>query len=147
VLLALLALAQLTYLFRTELASRLPGLKPALVAACTRLHCTVPLPQEIDLMAIDASNMEVDPAQPGVITLSVTLHNLAPYAQAYPDLELTLTDFNDMPVGRRVFLPDEYLKDAGEATAGLAGNRDHSIRMAIDASGLNAVGYRLYLTY
>jgi predicted Zn finger-like uncharacterized protein len=147
VLLALAALAQLTYLFRTELAARLPGLKPALVAACARLHCNVPLPRNIDLMSIDASNMETDPAQPGVITLSLTLHNLAPYPQAYPALELTLTDISDMPVGRRLFRPGEYLKDAADATQGLGANRDTSIRLAIDATGLRAAGYRLFLTY
>lgn len=147
VLLALAALAQLTYLFRTELAARLPGLKPALAAACAKLHCTVPLPHNIDLMAIDSSNMETDPAQPGVITLSVTLHNLAPYTQAYPDLELTLTDMNDAPVGRRIFHPGEYLKDIAEANQGLGPNRDNSIRLAIDASGLKAAGYRVFLSY
>ena len=147
VLVGVLALAQLAYLFRTELAAHLPGLKPALVAACGPLHCGIPLPRNIDLMAIDASNMETDPAQPSVITLSVTLHNLAPYPQAYPYLELTLTDLNDMPVGRRVFRPDEYLKSPGDAKTGLGGNRDASIRLAIDATGLHAVGYRLFLSY
>jgi predicted Zn finger-like uncharacterized protein len=147
VLLGLLAVGQLTYLFRVELASRLPGLKPALVAACAKLHCTVPLPRDIDLMAIESSNLEADPAQPGVITISVTLHNQAPYAQAYPNLELTLTDYNDMPVGRRIFRPDEYLKDQTDVARGLAGGRDNSIRLAIDASSLKAAGYRLYLSY
>lgn len=147
VLVGVLALAQLAYLFRTELAAHLPGLKPALVAACRPLHCSIPLPHNIDLMAIDASNMETDPAQPGVITLSVTLHNLAPYPQAYPYLELTLTDLNDMPAGRRVFRPEEYLKTPADAKTGLGGNRDTSIRLAIDATGLHAVGYRLFLSY
>lgn len=146
-LLAVLVLAQLTYLFRTELASRLPRLKPAFVAACARLHCVVPLPRNIDLMAIEASNMEMDPAQPGIITLSITLHNLAPYPQAYPNLELTLTDYNDMPAGRRVFGPEEYLRDAAEVAKGLGGNQESALRLAIDASGLSAAGYRLYLTY
>jgi hypothetical protein len=146
-LVGVLALAQLVYLFRTELAAHLPGLKPALVAACRPLRCSIPLPHNIDLMAIDASNMETDPAQPSVITLSVTLHNLAPYPQAYPYLELTLTDLSDMPVGRRVFRPDEYLKTPADAKTGLGGNRDTSIRLAIDATGLHAVGYRLFLSY
>jgi predicted Zn finger-like uncharacterized protein len=147
VLAGLLALAQLGYLFRTELAAHLPGLKPALLAACRPLHCSIPLPRNIDLMSIDASNMETDPAQPSVITLSVTLHNLAAYPQAYPYLELTLTDLNDLPVGRRVFRPDEYLKNPADAKTGLGGNRDTSLRLAIDATGLHAVGYRLFLSY
>jgi predicted Zn finger-like uncharacterized protein len=146
-LLAIVALAQATYLFRVELAARLPGLKPALVAACAKLRCEVPLPTNADQMSIESSNLETDPAQPGVITLSVTLRNMAPYIQAYPNLELTLTDFNDSPVGRRLLVPREYLKDADDEAAGLAGGRELNIRLAIDASGLKAAGYRLFLAY
>ncbi len=142
-----LLLAQATYLFRVELAARLPGIKPALITACTKLRCEVPLPKNADLMSIESSNLETDPAQPGVITLSVTLHNLAPYAQAYPNLELTLTDFNDSPVGRRTLHPVEYLKDAADEKIGLAGSRESNIRLAIDASGLKAAGYKLFLAY
>lgn len=142
-----LALAQAAYLFRVELAAHLPGLKPVLVAACARLHCSVPLPRNADLMSIESSNLETDPAQPGVITLSVTLRNLAPYAQDYPNLELTLTDLNDTPAGRRILRPAEYLKDGEDVKNGLAGNRESSIRLAIDASGLKAAGYRLFLSY
>jgi len=146
-LMLVLVMAQATYLFRVELAARIPGIKPALIAACARLRCDVPLPKNADLMSIESSNLETDPAQPGVITLSVTLRNLAPYAQAYPNLELTLTDFNDSPVGRRLLHPGEYLKDAADENGGLAGGRESNIRLAIDASGLKAAGYRLFLAY
>jgi hypothetical protein len=146
-LLLLLLLGQAVYLFRVELAAHLPGLKPALVAACTKMHCEVPLPRNIDLISIESSNLEMDPAQPGIITLSVTLRNMASYAQSYPNLELTLTDFNDSPVGRRLLLPGEYLKDAADEKNGLAANRESSIRLAIDASGLKSAGYRLFLAY
>jgi len=146
-LLSALLLAQATYLFRVELAAQLPGLKPTLVAACGALRCSVPLPRNADLMSIESSNMETDPAQPGVITLSVTLHNLASYSQAYPNLELTLTDTTDSPVGRRILTPAEYLKEPADEKNGLAGNRESGIRLAIDASGLKAAGYRLFLSY
>lgn len=145
-LLGLLA-GQATYLFRVELGARLPGLKPALVEACEKLHCSVPLPRNADLMSIESSNLETDPAQPGVITLTVTLRNHASYGQDYPNLELTLTDLGEAPVGRRVLRPGEYLKDAEDGKNGLAGNRETTIRLAIDASGLKASGYRLYLFY
>ncbi len=146
-LLLVLALAQAAYVFRVELAAYLPGLKPGLVAACARLHCSVPLPRNVDPMSIESSNLETDPAQPSIITLTVTLRNRAPYAQEYPNLELTLTDITDTPVGRRLLRPSEYLKAAADAQAGLAANRESNIRLAIDASGLKPAGYRLFLTY
>ncbi len=146
-LLSVLLLGQAAYLFRVELAARLPGIKPALVAACSKLRCEVSLPRNIDLMAIDSSNLEMDPAQPGIITLSVTLRNMASYVQAYPNLELTLTDYRDAPVGRRLLHPAEYLKNADDEKSGLAAGRENSIRLAIDASGLKAAGYRIFLAY
>ncbi|HMC13083.1 MAG TPA: zinc-ribbon and DUF3426 domain-containing protein [Gallionellaceae bacterium] len=146
-LLFALLLAQAMYFFRVEIAALLPSLKPTLVAACGKLHCNIPLPHNADLMSIESSDLETDPAQPGVITLSVTLRNHASYAQDYPNLELTLTDINDVPVGRRIFRSGEYLKDAEDDKSGLAGNRENTIRLAIDASGIKAVGYRLFLSY
>jgi len=146
-LLAVLLLTQAAYLFRVELAARLPGLKPTLVAVCGKLHCNVPLPSNADLISIESSDLETDPAQAGIITLSITLRNHAPYVQGYPNIELTLTDTNDAPVGRRVFHPPEYLKEAEDEKIGLAGNRENTIRLAIDASGIKAAGYRLFLFY
>lgn len=147
-LLLLVTLAvQAVYLFRVEIAAHLPGLKPIMVEACEELHCNVPLPRNADLMSIESSNLETDPAQPGVITLSVTLRNQAPYAQDYPNLELTLTDINEGAVGRRDLHPHEYLKDAADEKSGLPGNREKTIRLAIDASSLKAAGYRLFLYY
>lgn len=147
VALLLLLLGQGIYMFRVDLAAQLPGIKPMLVSACTELGCTVPLPRNIDLMDIESSNLETDPAKPGIITLDVTLRNLAHYAQAYPDIELTLTDYNEVPVGRRVLHPAEYLKAAQAETTGLAAKRTHNIRLAMDASALKPAGYKLFLYY
>lgn len=146
-LLSVLLLLQATYLLRVELAARLPGLKPILAAACGKLHCNIPLPSNADLMSIESSNLETDPAQAGVITLTITLRNQAPYVQGYPNIELTLTDINDVAVGRRNFRPSEYLKELDDEKDGLAGNRENTIRLAIDASSIKAAGYRLFLFY
>lgn len=142
-----LLVVQAAYFFRIEIAARAPGLKPALLAGCDILRCDIPLPQNADLLSIESSDLEADPAQPGVITLSFTIRNAAPYTQAYPNLELTLNDANDVPVGRRFFHPAEYLKTAEDAKAGLASERESAIRLTLDTTGINAVGYRLFLYY
>ena len=147
VALLLLLLGQGIYMFRVELAAQLPGLKPALVSTCAALGCSVPLPRNIDLMDIESSNLETDPAKPGIITLDLTLRNLAHYTQAYPNIELTLTDFNEVPVGRRVLHPADYLKKAQAETAGLAAKRTHFVSLAMDASALKPAGYKLFLYY
>lgn len=146
-LLLILLLAQATYFFRIELAANHPGLKPALVSYCRLLQCTVPLPQNADLMSIESSDLEADPAQTSVIALNALLRNHAPYTQAYPALELTLTDAQDKPLARRTFRPAEYLKPGEDEKEGLAANRELSVKLNLDTTDLKPSGYRLFLFY
>jgi len=145
--LLLLLLAQATYFFRVELAASQPGLKPALISYCRLLQCTVPLPQKAELMSIESSDLEADPAQANVISLNALLRNHAPYAQAYPNLELTLTDPQDKPLARRVFHPVEYLKVDEDEKLGLAANRELGVKLNLDTTDLKPSGYRLFLFY
>lgn len=145
--LMLMLLAQATYYFRVDLAARLPGIKPLLVQYCTLLDCTVALPKKADLIVIESSELESDPDDASVITLHALVHNRAPYAQAYPSLELTLTDLQDQAIARRVFHPADYLKAGADEKLGTPANRDLDIRLRLDTDDLKPSGYRLFLFY
>lgn len=146
-LLLIILLAQAAYFFRVELAANLPGLKPELTAYCGLLQCTIPLPQKADLVSIESSDLEADPAQANAITLNAILRNRAPYAQTYPNLELTLTDTQDKALARRTFRPVEYLKPGEDEKQGLATNRELSVKLNLDTTDLKPSGYRLFLFY
>jgi predicted Zn finger-like uncharacterized protein len=147
VILLLLVAAQALYFFRVEIAARLPGVKPALVAACAKLQCSVPLPRNADLMSIEYSELQADPAHANIIVLAATLRNHAPYAQAYPNLELTLNDIDDRPVARRTFYPQDYLTSGEQESLGLAAGRELNVKINLDITDLKAAGYRLFLAY
>jgi predicted Zn finger-like uncharacterized protein len=148
---AALALAgQLAYVYRGELALAVPGSKPWLEAACARLRCTVPPPRHLELVSIEASELAAERAAAGVLTLTAALRNRAGFAQAYPHLELTLTDAADQPVARRVIEPREYLgatAPQSAATASFGPGAEQPVRLHIDAAGLDAKGYRIFLFY
>ena len=146
-LLLVALLAQAAYLFRVELAARLPGLRPALESYCQLLSCTVPLPQKINLIDIESSALEADPANESNITLNATLRNSAPHVQAFPLLELTLNDSQDKPLARRTFRPADYLPPGESEAAGLRPNRELVIRLHLDINSLKPMGYRLALFY
>lgn len=146
-LLVLIFVAQAAYFFRIELSARLPGFKPLLNQYCELLSCTVALPQQIDLIAIESSELESDPNHANVIILHVLIHNRAPYAQMYPNLELTLTDLQDQAIARRMFHPADYLKAGSDEKLGVAANRDLDIRLRLDTTDLKPSGYRLFLFY
>ena len=146
-LLLVVLLAQAAYYFRIDLAAQLPGLKPALQSYCQLLNCSIPLPRKADLVSIESSDMEASPSTANTITLSAILRNRAPYAQAYPNLELTLTDAQDKTVARRFIRPSEYLKPDVDEAAGAPPHREISIKLYLDTADLKAAGYRLFLFY
>ena len=144
-LLFLSLMAQVLYFQRVEIAARLPGLKPLLLSYCDLLQCSIPLPHKAELTSIESSDLEADPQQEKIITLNALLHNRAPYTQAYPSLELSLTDLEDRVVVRRTFTPSEYLKTGEDEKKGFAANREISIKLRLDTADIKPAGYKLYL--
>jgi len=146
-LLIVLIVAQGFYFLRVDIAAQLPGLKPALTSYCELLGCTIPLPEKTDLMSIESSDLAAVPMQPNVVTLSALLHNHATYTQAYPSLELSLTDTQDKVLVRRVFTPTEYLPSGDDSKLGLGANREINIQLHLDSGELRPVGYKLLLFF
>lgn len=147
--LAMLALlgAQAAYFFRAELVLLEPNLRPVLEDMCAALDCDIPLPRKSEFVSIEASDLHPDPKQKNLLVLAATIKNRAPFAQAYPHLELTLTDTSDQPLARRVFAPADYLAQDAGIKAGFAANGDLSVALWLDAASVAATGYRLYLFY
>lgn len=147
-LLLLLVLAgQIAYLLRSEVAASRPGLRPILEAACSVFRCSVPLPKRPEQWSIDSSDLQAEPGRVNVMTLSAVLRNRAPYAQAYPALELTLEDTAGRPVGRRTLTAEDYLPHGTDPRPGAAANGEVVVRLTMDTGALNAAGYRLFLFY
>ncbi|MGC2048657.1 MAG: DUF3426 domain-containing protein [Gallionella sp.] len=145
--LVLLSLAQAVYLFRVELAARMPDLKPGLMRICQILKCSVPLPQKASLMSIESSELKDDAAHRNQIILIALLRNRATYTQAFPDLELTLTDIQDNALARRILKPEDYLPTSQNVSAGFPANQELDIKLRLDSTDLKPVGYRLVLLY
>ena len=147
VILLMLAIAQTTYYMRTPISAHWPALKPYLVQTCNLLNCTVELPQLADQLEINDSDLQEDAEHLGLIHLSSTLINNAAFAQAYPLLELTLTDINDKPTLRRSFSPSEYLPKGTDVSKGIQAGEEIHIKLALTASGVPVAGYRVFVTY
>ncbi len=146
-LLLVLAALQTTYFMRIKLAAEYPQFKPLLVQGCAYLNCTIALPSNLDLLAIDDSDMQEDEHYQGVINFSSSLINKANYTQTYPNIELTLTNIDDQPVLRRLIKPVEYLSPGAKLDAGLGAHEEIRIKLPIHASDLPVAGYRVLLVY
>jgi predicted Zn finger-like uncharacterized protein len=147
-LLALTALAvQAAIHFRVDLAVRAPEARPALQLLCKYAGCDLPLPRQVELVAIESSDLHPDPASPGQLQLVATLKNRAGFAQAYPHLELTLTDTSDRALLRRALAPADYLPKDRPLAAGFAANGELAVALTLAVNDLAPVGYRLYVFY
>ena len=121
-LLALLA-TQYVYAMRNDLA-RTAEFRPLLEQLCAAVknfaRCEIPLQRDLTLIDMQERNIHPHPRFQNTLLVSVTLLNKAAFRQAYPSIELTLTDFNGALISRRRFQPADYLITDVDITQGLA---------------------------
>jgi predicted Zn finger-like uncharacterized protein len=145
--LVLLFAGQALFHFRDAIAAHWPKTKPMLIQLCAAAGCQVRALQDVAGLSIEASDLQADPAHKGLLILSATIRNRAPYPLAYPYIELTLSDTQDQPVVRRAFAPGEYISGAADPEIGIAGNTELQVKLFIDASATTQAGYQVYLFY
>jgi hypothetical protein len=109
--------------------------------------CAVAWPRRPDLLAIEASDLQADPARPNVLVLTATVRNRGDVAVARPALELTLTNGQDRMLARRVFAPVDYLAAPAQAAAPMAALAEVEVCIELDTGALRPAGYRLFLFY
>lgn len=143
----LLLAGQFIYFKRHSVAQQFPSTKPMLEKICQPLGCEINLPKEIQLFSIDDSGIQEDGETQGVIRLTSTITNRANFNQAYPNLEVTLTDGKDVPKIRRTFTPEEYLAKGEFSKEGLPAGDSVSVDMPLMADEVKVAGFRILLTY
>jgi predicted Zn finger-like uncharacterized protein len=145
-----LLLLQLAVTFRTEITTRWPEWRPALVQVCSLFGCNVGWPTRAELLAVVGTELQAIPGT-DVLELTAIIRNRANFKVALPAIEVTLTDTTNRTVARKVFAPVDYLVSAGEPSSriddGLGPSSDLTVRVAFEARGINAVGFVVYPFY
>ena len=146
-LLILVLGAEAAYAFRAQVAQRFPQARPWLAQACAPLHCSVPWPQdELQLRTEDSDLYEV-PGTPGEFLLTARVRNLAAVPQAYPYMDLTLTDRTGQTAAKRVLKPADYLGRTPAGGEALAPGADLAIQLRIATPRLRPTGYHVEFVY
>lgn len=144
-LLVLMLVLQGAYTFRNVLAARYPAMRPALAGVCSVLRCRVELPTQIDNLVIETGELQT--LGPDTYQLSTLLRNQGSLVQAWPHIELALTDANDKPLLRRVFKPAEYLPHGVSPAAGFAARTEQPVRLYFQLDQLKPSGYHIAVFY
>lgn len=131
--------------FRNVLAAQFPPLAPVLGSACALLGCRVELPSQIEALSVETGELQALGAD--TFSLTTLLRNQSRLVQAWPSLELALTDANDKPLLRRVFSPAEYLPPAIAPAKGFAARSEQPVKLHFELTQLKASGYRIAIFY
>lgn len=150
VLAGLALVLQALWWWRTPIATYVPAMRPVYEAICTGMDCRVGYVRVPGLLSIESSSIQPQAlSQPSDkaqhMTLSAVLRNRASHAQPWPAIELTLTDFANVVVARRMLLPAEYLGNS--APGPFAGNTEREIAVSLSVRGAPVSGYRLALFF
>ena len=140
-LLVVALVSQLLLHFRTQVVQRWPSSVSLFELAAV----DVPLPRNSEQVAIETSDLQSDNVR-GLFVLQATLRNRASYPQAWPALELSLTDTNDKVVSRRILPASVYLPPASDPLA-FPANGEIAVKLWLEAKDIGAAGYRLYIFY
>lgn len=131
---------QLSYAERDRLLNT-DGLRPWLDRGCEMLRCTLPLRHDASRLELLSRDIRPHPSVPGALIVSATLLNAADFSQAYPVVEITLSDLDENRVAMRRFQPREYLGDARTIAGGLAAGASTALVFEVRDPGRNAVAF------
>ena len=138
--LALSLFAQIGYAKRAPLLDD-ARLRPWFDSACERLGCRLPLRHDPARLALLSRDIRPHPSVANALIISASLRNDAAFAQAFPDVDIILSDLDENRVAMRRFRAQEYLGDARTIAAGMAPASTTALVFEVADPGKNAVAF------
>lgn len=138
---------QLAYVFRNDLATYVPSVRPALDALCATFKCDVSMRRyleriSVSVIAFEKSAVQGNEGAPSPLVLKFSMRNRLNQAQPWPHLSLELTDASSTVVLRKSLSPKDYLPKSLADTPFMAG-QELSLDLPITVTGLVINGYTI----
>lgn len=145
------AVLQAAYIYRVQLASEMPALRPALERYCELINCTVEYPRRLAQIAVmdsslravregdNAAGTEDDVSR---MVLDVVLRNNFDKPQQWPSLEIELVDVSGVVTVRRALSPADYLPELSLQRP-FPATSEVRVSVPITINGARVNGYQL----
>ena len=138
-------LAQGIYFYGSDLARLSPTLKPMLATMCHVMGCELTPPQDINLIDLVEARVAPHPKFNKALRIRATLVNRASFAQAFPTMEVTLSDSSGQVIARRAFKPKEYVEKTRVDDALMPPNVAIPVLLDVTHPDNRALGYEIRL--
>lgn len=145
---AIALLAQSIYIYRNDIATRLPFVQPVLNSLCAKLNCDVSLSRHLERITIDASSLQQAGGQTQEgssveFSLRLTMRNRYDKSQPWPHLSLELKDASGTIVVRKIIAPYQYLPST-LIDQPFAASQEVNLLIPVMVNGLQINGFQLY---
>ncbi len=115
--------------------------RPWLDSACATVGCRLPLRRDASALSLLSRDIRPHPSVENALIISATLRNDADFTQAYPVVDISLSNLDEQRIAMRRFLPTEYLGDARAIERGLEPGASAALVVEIADPGRNAVAF------
>ena len=109
--------------------------------ACETLGCRLPPRSDVGSLELLSRDIRPHPSVPGALIISATVRNDADFAQAFPIVEITLSDLDETRIAMRRFRPRDYVNDPRLIAGGLAPGATTALVFEVADPGKNAVAF------
>lgn len=143
-ILGLMLLAVQFVYFEGHALIQKPGIHLWAEKICVQLNCTLPIYQNIDELEVLHRSLTLLPDKN--YSFKIVVSNQAAFRQKYPNINLTLLNFNGQAFARRLFIPGDYLSDA-LGSGIIEANATTEINLKIATPKTKIGGYDFNLIY
>jgi predicted Zn finger-like uncharacterized protein len=110
-------------------------------AALAQYGCALPLRRDTASLALLARDVRPHPSVKRALIISATLANQAPFAQAYPTVEISLSDADENKIAMRRFRPEDYVSETATLRRGMPPGASTELHFEVADPGKNAVAF------
>lgn len=139
-ILGLVLALQLLYTFRDTLLSH-PAASGFKQSLCQVISCNTDAQRDVEQIKMLSHNVYSHPNSPQTLIISASIQNNAPFAQAYPIVEVSFLDKKSSVVALSRFTPAEYL-GSEQANALMPPNTPREFSVNIADPGKDAIRFQ-----
>ncbi len=115
--------------------------RPWVAGLCSALRCSLPAWHEPSAFSMISRDVRPVPTQPGALQVQASFRNDARWAQAWPQLRLSLSDADGRVIGTGVFAPQDYLGPTGDAHSVLEPGQSAQIAFRVREPAASTVAF------
>ena len=122
-----------------------PKYRGAMISLCQYTQCTIKEYRDIDKLELSQLRVRSHTQQANIISVSLSIENLAKFYQPFPKLRIRFTDLDNKLVAQHILQPQDYLSTKQRTKPTMSPRQINSIAIELVDPGTTATNYSVEL--